>query len=976
MGVRSISRKESLVTFAVYVLSSDKNVLDAKTAFVSISLLYILKIPFSTFPLFITFFMQSIVALRRINKFLNSEELNANAVSHEDIQEPLIIENGKFSWEGYDGPPILNDINVKINRGKLVAVVGPVSSGKSSLISAFFGEMYKQSGFVNTNGSIAYVPQQAWIQNATIKDNITFNKTISESIYNKALDACALNVDLEILPAGDQTEIGEKGINLSGGQKQRVSLARAICFDADIYFLDDPLSAVDSHVGKHIFDYVIGPKGLLQKKTRILITHSITYLSQVDYIIVLKDGSISESGTFKELLEKKGNFAEFLLTYLKENTNESDEEELNKLQEILKEQKVVEKVIRRRSKSSESEPAQSFEKHRRTSYIKNIQNEKNISGDIDNDKLIESEKMESGNIKWKVFIYYFSSANFLLSGITIILYIAFQGFCIAANVWVSEWSSDSSIVINGTTDKDKTEFYLTIYAVIGLGQVLCILVSSLTLFLGTIKASSVIHNLLLRKIFHWPLLKFDVTPVGRIVNRFSFDLDVLDRTLVMNIQLILQYGSSILSVLFVVSYITPTFMVVIIPIGVVFYFIQRFYSSTSRQLSRLESVSRSPIYSFFNETIAGTESIRAYGLEQQFIKVFENKVDCNQKCYKLNVTSKRWLLIRLGIVANIVIFCAALFTVLERDILTPGLIGLSLSYTIQVTQFFFWLFVMISEIESNIIAVERINQYKKTSEEAPWVIQNESVPTDWPNNGEISFVDFKIRYRENLDLVLKGISFFVNGGEKVGIVGRTGAGKSSLTLGLFRIMEAAGGRIILDGIDISSIGLHTLRSRITIIPQDPVLFSGSLRFNLDPIRQYSDEQIWYALELANMKNYISNLNSGLKYEVKEGGQNFSVGQRQLICLARALLRKSKVLVLDEATAAIDLETDDIIQSTIRNQFKSSTVLTIAHRLNTIMDYDRILVIDNGLIVEYDSPEILLNRKNSVFFGMASNSGLV
>ncbi|XKL66880.1 hypothetical protein PGB90_010300 [Kerria lacca] len=543
-------------------------------------------------------------------------------------------------------------------------------------------------------------------------------------------------------------------------------------------------------------------------------------------------------------------------------------------------------------------------------------------------------------------------------------------------MWLSKWCSDPDIVVNGTANYAKTDSYLSIYTLFGICQAVSILVSSFSLFTGTLRASSKVHKQLLQKIFHWPMSTFDVTPVGRIVSRFGCDIDVLDNNIAMNFQLILQYGSVILSTLFVVSYSTPIFTVVLVPIVIIFYIMQRFYASTSRQLKRLESVSRSPIHSHFSETITGTQSIRAFKLQEKFIEESQNKVDINHKCYYPSVISNRWLSVRLGIIANVVIFFAALFAVLGKNTMTAGLVGLSVSYTLQITTSLYWFFVMTSEFEANIISVERIRQYEETSEEKPWKIQNESVPANWPSKGEISFVNFSVRYRENLELVLKSVNFSINGGEKVGIVGRTGSGKSSLTLSLFRIIESASGKILIDGIDISTIGLHTLRSNIAIIPQDPVLFCGSLRINLDPFSQYSDEEIWFALELAHLKTFICSLNSGLLYEVEENGQNFSVGQRQLICLARALLRKTKILVLDEASAGIDLETDELIQFTIRSVYKNKTILTVAHRLNTIMDYDRIIVLDKGVIVEYDSPEALLKRKNSVFYEMASDAGLV
>lgn len=420
---------------------------------------------------------------------------------------------------------------------------------------------------------------------------------------------------------------------------------------------------------------------------------------------------------------------------------------------------------------------------------------------------------------------------------------------------------------------------------------------------------------------------------------------------------------------------TPIFLAVILPIALLYYFAQRFYVASSRQLMRLESVSRSPIYTHFSETITGVTTIRAYTVQDRFIDESDNRVDKNQVCKYPSLIANRWLAIRLEMVGNLIILFASLFAVLGGQS-NPGLVGLSVSYALQVTQTLNWLVRMTSDIETNIVAVERIKEYGETKQEAPWELENSKVPRDWPTEGQVVFENFKVRYREGLELVLRGITFTISGGEKVGIVGRTGAGKSSLTLSLFRIIEAAGGRIFIDGIDIATLGLHMLRSRLTIIPQDPVLFSGTLRINLDPFEVKSDDELWKALELSHLKTFVKTLPAGLNHEISEGGENLSVGQRQLVCLARALLRKTKVLVLDEATAAVDLETDDLIQKTIRSEFKECTVLTIAHRLNTIMDSDKVIVLDRGEVTEFASPTELLENPKSAFYSMAKDANLV
>nr|XP_040235085.1 multidrug resistance-associated protein 1 isoform X8 [Anopheles coluzzii] len=972
----------SLVTFATYVLVDENNVLDASTAFVSLSLFNILRFPLSMLPMLISNMVQTSVSVNRINTFLNQEELDPDNVQHDEKESsPLLIENGVFSWGGEE--TTLKNINVRVEKNQIVAVVGTVGSGKSSLLSAFLGEMDKISGRVNTLGRIAYVSQQAWIQNATLKDNILFGKPMDQRRYARVIEACALKPDIEMLPGGDMTEIGEKGINLSGGQKQRVSLARAVYNDADVYFLDDPLSAVDSHVGKHIFEQVIGPSGLLAKKTRVLVTHGITYLPNTDKIFVLREGEISESGTYQELMDKKGAFAEFLIQHLQEVSEE--EEDLDEIKQQLENsvggEELLNQLKRSNSKRSRSESTSE------TGSVKDISRQNSTTDsntslrrrtsekapEVAKTKLIETEKSETGSVKWEVYKHYLKSIGLTLSVATVILNMIFQGFSIGSNLWLSRWSTDDT----AGNDTSRRDMYLGVYGAFGAGQVLSTFLSTLFLYIGALEASRTLHKTLLRRVLHAPLTSFfDITPVGRVLNRFSKDIDTTDSDLPATLRAWSACFFGVVATLVVISISTPIFAAVIVPIGILYYAVQRFYVATSRQLKRLESVSRSPIYSHFGETIQGVQTIRAYSVQDRFILESDEKVDGNQLCYCPSIIANRWLAVRLEMVGNLIILFAALFAVLGRETMNAGLVGLSVSYALQITQTLNWLVRMTSDVETNIVAVERIKEYGETKQEAAWELPNSTLPRDWPEQGMVEFRDFQVRYREGLELVLRGISFTVNGGEKVGIVGRTGAGKSSLTLALFRIIESAGGSIVIDGQDISQLGLHALRSRLTIIPQDPVLFSGTLRINLDPFNAQSDDDIWKALEHAHLKTFVKGLTAGINHEVTEGGENLSVGQRQLICLARALLRKTKVLILDEATAAVDLETDDLIQRTIRTEFKDCTVLTIAHRLNTIMDSDKVIVLDKGQIVEFAPPAELLQSKNSAFYSMAKDAGLV
>ncbi|XP_033248602.1 multidrug resistance-associated protein 1 isoform X7 [Drosophila miranda] len=981
----------SLVTFATYVLIDENNVLDATKTFVSLSLFNILRFPLTMLPMLITNLVQTQVSVKRINKFLNSEELDPNSVLHDSSKpHPMSIENGEFSW----GDEItLRNINIEVRKSNLVALVGTVGSGKSSVVQAFLGEMEKLAGVVNTVGKMAYVPQQAWIQNATVRDNILFGQQYDRKRYNKVIDACALRADIDILSAGDLTEIGEKGINLSGGQKQRISLARAVYCDADLYLLDDPLSAVDSHVGKHIFEEVIGPKGLLARKSRILVTHGVTFLPQVDSIYVLKMGEISESGTFDQLVKNKGAFADFIIQHLQDGN--AEEEELNQIKrqisstgdvpELLGS---VEKAIKlaRTESLSDSISVTSADSlmgtgsggslrrrtrrqnsHDSVASAASLKKKQEVEG-----KLIETEKSQTGGVDFAVYKHYIKSVGIFLSVATLVLNFVFQAFQIGSNLWLTKWANDENV----GNDTGLRDMYLGVYGAFGFGQVSVNFFSSLAISLGCLECSRSLHTTLLYYNLRWPMELFDTTPLGRIVNRFSKDIDTIDNVLPFNIRVVLGQGFMVLATIVVISMSTPIFLAVIVPIALLYYFAQRFYVATSRQLMRLESVSRSPIYSHFGETVTGAPTIRAYNVGDRFIEESDAKVDKNQVCKYPSVIANRWLAIRLEMVGNLIILFASLFAVLGGQT-DPGLVGLSVSYALQVTQTLNWLVRMSSDIETNIVSVERIKEYGETKQEAAWELeQDKDKPKHWPEEGRVEFQNFQVRYREGLDLVLRGVSFNITGGEKVGIVGRTGAGKSSLTLALFRIIESAGGRIMIDGVDIAGMGLHMLRSRLTIIPQDPVLFSGSLRINLDPFEIKTDDEIWKALELSHLKSFVKSLTAGLNHEIAEGGENLSVGQRQLVCLARALLRKTKLLVLDEATAAVDLETDDLIQKTIRTEFKECTVLTIAHRLNTILDSDKVIVLDKGQITEFASPTELLDNPKSAFYSMAKDANLV
>uniref|UniRef100_A0A674GVW9 ABC-type glutathione-S-conjugate transporter n=1 Tax=Taeniopygia guttata TaxID=59729 RepID=A0A674GVW9_TAEGU len=947
----------SLASFAVYVLVDENNILDAQKAFTAISLFNVLRFPMATLPMVISFLVQVRPTQGRGCRGILS------------LGFPL--SEGHLSLSGsavrFSEPSCLCSVTLDIMPGSLVAVVGAVGSGKSSLVSAMLGEMENIKGHINIQGSLAYVPQQAWIQNATLKDNIIFGSELDEARYQQVLKACALLPDLELLPAGDQTEIGEKGINLSGGQKQRVSLARAVYSNADIYILDDPLSAVDAHVGKYLFEHVLGPKGLLQKKTRILVTHSISFLPQVDNIVVLAAGAVSEHGSYSTLLANKGAFSQFLNLYGNQEEDVSEENTAGTGNTVGLWQ--LEWLSKRHK--GDRVAWDWWVGWWRGALWAARWSPKAVLG-VTAHGLMGSIGPQ---VKFSMYLRYLRAVGLCFTFWIVMGYVGQYAAYVGSNLWLSDWTDDSVRYQNQTYPTQQRDLRIGVFGALGVsqGESLFLLFATMLSARGTVRASRVMHQQLLSNILRAPMSFFDTTPIGRIVNRFAKDIFTVDETIPMSFRSWISCFMAIISTLIVICLATPFFAVVIIPLSIFYYFVLRFYVSTSRQLRRLDSVTRSPIYSHFGETVSGLSVIRAYGHQERFLKQNEITMDINQKSVYSWIVSNRWLAIRLEFVGSLVVFFSALLAVIAKGTLEGGIVGLSVSSALNVTQTLNWLVRTSSELETNIVAVERVHEYMTVKNEAPWVTKKRP-PHGWPSRGEIQFVDYKVRYRPELDLVLQGITCDIGSTEKVGVVGRTGAGKSSLTNCLFRVLEAAGGKIIIDDVDIATIGLHDLRKSLTIIPQDPVLFTGTLRMNLDPFDQYSDEEVWKALELAHLKTFVQGLPERLLHLVSEAGENLSVGQRQLVCLARALLRKAKILILDEATAAVDLETDHLIQTTIRSAFADCTVLTIAHRLHTIMDSNRVMVLHAGQIVEFDSPEQLL-MKQGIFSAMAKDAGI-
>lgn len=907
-----------ILTFSLYVLSG--GILDPNKAFVSLSLFNILRIPMGTLPMMISVGSMAIIAVQRINKYLNLPEIDDSSITSLPHHEYAIqLKDTTFTWsENKDN--FLKDISLDIVHGKLIAIVGTVGSGKTSLLSGILGDMQKVAGKANVDGKIAYVPQQAWMQNATIRKNILFTRPYEDQKYKKTLQACCLEPDLQILTGGDLTEIGEKGINLSGGQKQRISIARAVYSNASIILMDDPLSAVDANVSKQLFENVISNNGLLRNKTRVLVTNRVACLPDVDEIIVMKDGQISERGSLTELVNSKGAFADFIAEYLEQihNQDQDSDDLIVEHPELIK--SLVERVkpILERSKSrtkSGSTVTSDSDKMNEV-YRKSLEKSANLSlfrEKLAHEKaqrevkkqasgqLIKEEFEETGGVKFSVYFKYLKTIGWLVSSCILLGMVSSNVFQVLQALWLSEWSNDALDPARAF-DETLRNIRLIGYGGYGLGSIVCSLTSTVCLNIACIRASLVLHNEMMRSVLFSPMSFFDTTPIGRILNRFTKDVDTADFSIVFNLRMSVSMFFSTIVAFVMISLEASIILVALLPVFVFYVLIQRLYIATSRQLKRIESTTRSPIYNHFTETVHGVTSIRAYNVQDKFIVESNNRIDSNNSAFHASFTASRWLSIRLEFFGYSIVCIAALFAVFNKDTLTAGLAGLAISYSLNITTVVSMFIRCITDLESNIVSIERLIEYSELEPEAEYFKPFDPLPRDWPTKGEIQLINYSTRYRPGMSLILSNITAKIEAGEKVGIVGRTGAGKSSLTLGLFRIIEAASGQILIDNVDISQLGLFDLRSRLTIIPQDPVLFTGTLRLNLDPFNRHTDDVLWNALEMTNLKKYVLTLSEGLMYKIVEGGENLSVGQRQLICLARALLRKTKILILDEATA--------------------------------------------------------------------------
>ncbi|XP_035030028.2 ATP-binding cassette sub-family C member 4 isoform X1 [Hippoglossus stenolepis] len=949
-------------TVCVYVLTG--NTLSSSRVFMAVSFYGAVRLTITLFfPFAIEKVSESLISIRRIQNFLLLDEV---ATQHRglpgaDKKDCVVkIQDLICYWDKMIENPTLQNVSFTVRPEQLLAVIGPVGAGKSSLLSAILGELSKESGVVKVKGELTYTSQQPWILPGTIRSNILFGKELNPKKYDRVLRACALKRDIDLMPGGDLAMVGDRGANLSGGQKARISLARAVYQDADIYLLDDPLSAVDAEVGRHLFEECIC--GLLRKKPRILVTHQLQYLKAADHIVVLKEGQMVAQGTYRELQSCGLDFT----SLLKEEENQ--EEERQGTTPIPGTVSRFSHTLSDNSMSSMSSLSSS-----RYSLIEGGEPPSAVV------RPTEEETRSEGNVGLRLYVQYFmAGANILVLLVLLLLNALAHITFVLQDWWLACWASEQKHVnvtehLNGSLPRQlDLDLYLGVYAGLTASSVVFGFLRSLVFFNVLVSSSQTLHNSMFTAILRTPVHFFDINPIGRILNRFSKDIGYLDSLLPWTFVDFIQVFLQVIGVIVVAAVIIPWILIPIVPLLTVFLFLRCYFLRTSRDIKRLESTTRSPVFSHLSSSLQGLSTIRAFKVQERFQQMFDEYQDLHSEAWFLFLTTSRWLAVRLDGICSIFVTITAFGCIYLRDGLEPGAVGLILSYAVTLTGMFQWGVRQSAEIENMMTSVERVVEYAELESEAPWETDKQ-LPHDWPRRGSITFDRVAFSYSATEPLVLKNLTVVFTSREKVGIVGRTGAGKSSLISALFRLAEPEG-RIRIDGVLTSSIGLHTLRQKMSIIPQDPVLFTGTMRKNLDPFRQHTDEDLWNALQEVQMKAVVEELPNKLETLLMESGSNFSVGQRQLVCLARAILRKNRILIIDEATANVDPRTDSLIQQTIRDKFQECTVLTIAHRLNTIIDCDRILVLDAGRIREYDEPYVLLQNQDGLFYQMVQQTG--
>ncbi|KAH8702381.1 putative oligomycin resistance ATP-dependent permease yor1 [Talaromyces proteolyticus] len=978
----SIPMFASMLGFITFSLTNHP--LSPAPVFSSLTLFNQLRLPLMLFPMVLGLISDALTAIQRIESFLLTEDLQNDVAPTDEQPNAVTLVDVSFTWENaiegreaakkgkkdtknkpkkakrekkkakknddagtslekdvstdttessrVSDPFKIENLNIQIGHHEFLGIVGGVGSGKTSLLAALAGEMRRLQGDAIISGSKAYCPQNAWIQNATVQENIIFGQELDEEKFQRVIDACSLQQDLDILPRGRYSDIGERGVNLSGGQKARVSLARAIYSDANILLMDDPLSAVDAHVGRHIMEHAIC--GLLKDKCRILATHQLHILNKCDRIILMDDGKIVANDTFDNLVENDERFKAMMTTV-------------------------------------------SYDQH------ENVENPVSVA--IPKDATLATETLKNSLMKEEddgpdevstsMYYQYFGAAGFpFVFPLVAVLLILSQGANIVTSLWLSWWTSDKFGYNTGT--------YIGAYAALGVGQAVLLFVYSTALALAGTSASKHLLQRAIKRVLHAPMSFFDTIPLGQIMNRFSKDVDTLDNNMMDSMRTASMTIAQIFSVFILVIAYYYYFAAAVVPLLMIYISIALYYSASARGIQRHESRFRGRVFARFNEAVYGTATIRAYGLAKDFTKNINDAIDQMDSAYFLTFANQRWLAVRLDAIGVILVCVTEILVVTSRFSISPSISGLVLSYLLSSVQMLQFTVRQAADVDNNMNSVERINYYGRyVEQEAP--SHTVLVPEEWPSKGEIIFRDVHLRYRPGLPFALEKLDLHVQPGERIGVVGRTGAGKSTIIMALFRMVELSQGSIELDDLDIGTIGLNDLRSRMAIIPQDPTLFAGTVRSNLDPFNTHTDLELWSALRKAHLIDHDNSTDTGnktgqhqitLESVIEEGGNNFSLGQRQLLALARALVRGSKIIICDEATSSIDFETDLKIQETISDGFSGCTLFCIAHRLKTIIGYDRICVMERGRVAELASP-LELYDAGGIFRSMCEQSSI-
>ncbi|KAK9244689.1 hypothetical protein V1506DRAFT_540604 [Lipomyces tetrasporus] len=1012
------------VTFGFYTLVEKKE-LTPSVAFSSVALFNLVRTPMDRLAMLVTDVIDTKVALDRVNRFMVEETTD----KYEQLTVPrgpdspyIGFENATVTWGANEDSQKfgLRSLNIDFKVGEITLIIGPTGAGKTSLLMGLLGEMTLLEGKVFLPGvscevghrvdpatglsdSVAYCSQQPWLLNDSVKNNILFGSPYDPVRYQACIDACALRHDLDILEAGDKTEVGEKGIALSGGQKQRISLARALYSPAKHLLLDDCLSAVDSHSALWIYEKCfMGP--LMHGRTCILVSHNVALtITGANHIVALYNGTVQFQGTPEEAYGAGilGDDEILRQSISSRNSSMAVSRSASSANLMPKQHTAIGAPTEesRKSVTDEIEVTEDVLENRHEQTVCQPKNQPS--------PLVKVEESEVGQVKLGVYLTYFKSMGPIWYWVIVVVaFVGQQGGLVVQSWWIREWANNASDVsdkASGLTGDGFEErhpsghglvYYLSIYALISVLYMIISFCREGIVFLGSLAASAELYERLLQRVLRATPHFFDATPVGRILNRFSKDIEIVDQEVAANLLSLMHSIVALAIILILITSILPQFLFAAVLICLIYYVINTFYLRSSRELKRIQSVTRSPIYQHFGETLAGLSTIRAYACERRFMYQNLLNIETNLRPYTLLWACNRWMCLLVQSAGGLVATFAGVFVLLNRGSIDSGLAGLCLTYAITFSENMLYLVMLYAVNEMNMNSVERINEYLQLEQEAPEIIENCRPPEGWPSKGAIDVEGLSLRYTPELPTVIRNVSFKVRPGWKVGIVGRTGAGKSTIAAAFFRFLEPVTGRIIIDDVDISKIGLRDLREALTIIPQDPTLFSGTIRSNLDPFDRYTDSAMFEALRRVhlidsegNMHGTSENLSGStednddpvnafynLDSPITEGGTNLSQGQRQLMCLARSLLKSPRVIILDEATASIDYNTDILLQATIREEFTDTTILTIAHRLRSIIDYDVILVMDAGTVKEYDKPHLLLQNKDSMFRDMCASSG--